>query len=84
MPDVLHSVVAVQIGFTTVSVQSTTASSVTSVAFTAVGGAYRNETHFACYIGHSACPLCSLRARGVCSRRSNNSSEDVMLLSISH
>ena len=82
MADARHWVVAVRIGLTTESVQSTTAFSATFVAVRALGGAGWNQTQFACCTGHRAYPLCSLCARGVCSRSSNNSSRDVILLPI--
>ena len=82
MADALHWVVAVRIGFTTESVQSTTEFSATFVAVRVLGGAGWNQTQFPCCTGHRACPLCSLCARGVCSRSSNNSSRDVILLRI--
>ena len=82
MADALHWVVAVRIGFTTESVQSTTAFSATFVVVRALGAAGLNQTQFACCTGHRAYSLCSLCARGVCSRSSNNSSRDVILLPI--
>ena len=80
MADVLNSVDTVRIGFTTESVQSTTAFSATFVAVGAPGGASWNQTQFACCTVHRAYPPCSLCARGVCSRSTNNSSRDVKLL----
>ena len=85
MADALHWVVAVRTGFTTESVQSTTAFSATFVAVRALGGAGWNQPQFACCTGHrsySICLLCAPLAhnkQGVCSRSSSNSSRDVIL-----
>ena len=76
-------VVAVRIGFTEF-VQSTTACSATFVAVRVLGGAVWNQTQFAFCTGHRAYPLCSLCARGVCSRSCNSSSRDVILLPIQY
>ena len=80
MADALHWVVAVQIGFTAESVQSTTAFSATFVAVTALGSACWNQTQFVCGTGHRAYSLCSLCATGLCCRSSSNSSRDVILV----
>ena len=83
MADAVHWVVAVRIGFTTESVRSTTAFSAIIVAVRALGDSGWNQTQFACCTGHRAYPLCSLCARIVSSRSSNNSSNssrDVILL----
>ena len=62
MADALHWVVAVRAGFTTESVQSTTAFSATFVAVTALGGEGWNQTQqFACCTGHRVSPLFLVR-----------------------
>ena len=82
MAGALHWIFEVRIGFATESVQSTTAFPAILVAVRALGSACWNQTQLTGRTGYRAYLPCSLCARGVCSRSSNNNSGDVALLSI--